>query len=373
MRKRNQHIIILLLTAVGLCSCNFFDSEVPYNGKRDKGRLVVNSFMFDHRPMRVQVAHSWFFTDSTRFMAGNEYGALKDAVVTTECRPLIGSGREAHTWSLTGKLAENGFFYVSPDSLPAAGGDTLLLHVSQPEYGEAFGVQVMPHRAKAQLTAPTVNSYGQLTFSIVFEPYTGNESDVVLLQLPEFTVYGTQKYNKYIYAEEDPISNYGTPYLYSRDLAFDVLDNKRSDSGYFGGQMIWLSAKSLKDGATVQLIADGHVYQEDTELKIDSAVLNLEMFVCTNDAYLYLAGRNRMYSSSGSLPEPSSVSTSDERETDLFALLGELFDELGRQEDYQLYGNLAASPDGRRSDHDDPFGIFAVTTSSEQFVLSCKE
>lgn len=389
-----RNILLCALCVLGMASCeDFFNSEVPYTGKADDRKLVVNATIQDGRYMRygLFVSQSYFIFDSAQYVikADTFYnsnggywisyyeeqrslGLLDDADVTLTIghnEPIPFSyGREAY-WPQK----------IYPLAISA--GDTVRLHVSHPVYGEAFGCQVQPAQISARIADVTFSNFGQVSFLLDIDPYEGAADDVVSISYHFANGNGTvTETAKSLFGNKTSSwpfwAYYGQRTLYSLDPVFSQLPNYQTSSGYYGASAgyydgaasLYLPASALRDGASLRMIADQHLVTNDPDLTynvtFDTLQMEVQLMVHTYDDYRYTTSFANMQGQTA-VDEPSHIMQTG---GNIFDDINEIFSSLGGAEHYLLFGNLSSkdypNPTSASSDVPDVYGHFTLRSSS---------
>lgn len=351
MRKALLNILLMSV----LTACDFFYSEVPYKGNEEESMLVVNSTMDASRPYdaRAYVGRSYFMTDSTQYLVedtgdgryyyGRKSGVLKDAFVTIQVGQNAPMELKYRALNKGSDNVDSLGCYVIPRSsfCEVKPGDTLRLNVAHSRYGSAEAIQVCPSIVEGKISNVSFNKYGEMSFALQLPAYKGSADDVLAIEVNLYDVnakvYSTAKDTEELLYE---FVNYYEPYVYSLDPIFSQLENSQTSAGYFGGHTIYIPASAMKFSRIVNCIMDMRIPDNGREENVvmERLTMDLKLTTLTKEGYEYKRSYQCAVSRETSLPELTS--RSDASSLNLMDYIEDLFDELGGQEDYLLYGNI---------------------------------
>ena len=355
------NILTLFLTLSGvalLVSCrDFFYSDIKYNGSEEDCHLIVNAVFTPDSVPHVYVNRSFFVLNEEQYNESRRFnGALSDAHVEYQTE-----GQQPVSLSLS---ASNAGEYVAPVSFRAEAGDTVVLHVSHPVFGEAWGRQRMPAKLQMRVEDISLNEYQQLLFDVVFEPYTGADDEVIAVSFNSFMISGYKIRGNGRASSDITDLRSSSQTLYSLDPVFGLLGNRQSAAGYYGGKMLYIQGKELREEKRIACLLEPHIYRSKENISIthiDSLSVSFTAQSVSFDVYQYQQSLLATTAEPSSISDPVSVKSSPE-DVDIYALIEELFDELGSLEGVLLYGNLTSvkEPKSNSSDGHRPFGLFGL-------------
>ncbi|MBQ0119004.1 MAG: DUF4249 family protein [Bacteroidales bacterium] len=344
-----------------LSSCDFFYSTVPYNGNEEPPLLVVNALLNEQEPPRVYISRSFFFADTARYIRvpdsryssgyrnlGSHNGNLCDAsaclIITNHHSPFTNNLHYIPASQASAYADELG--YYTTDDLHLSPHDTVTLRVSHPLYGSASATQVCPDTIRVSIQSVEITNYAEAKIKLYIAPYHGNSDDVIFLSCGMcFDGSYSFKFDNRSYVRPLPTSLL-SPYLYSYNNAFLEFNTYQSDYGYFAGQHLLLPASAIRNGLTLDLIADAHIINfpptiEELHCAPKAVQLRLIAMACTRDYYMYVQS---VKASKGYIdtyvPRLTSAPEVEGNSGDIIGQIADVFSELGGQEGTQIQCNI---------------------------------
>ena len=305
---KNQSLILLILTAL-LCGC---EQAIEYNGPQTEQQLAVSAateISTDSVFTYVDVNHSFFFLDgSARYTSDNIYTAcINDADVQIKA--------DNGTWHRLPLLDNEGRYGIR---LKSAATDSIVLKVSHPDYGTAYGCQSVPKPIKAKVKeAKTTDNDIKITLDL--DRYTGKEDDIILLSaaLPCYAV-STDSRSTTITDEQTGEAYYGDSIrltvirtdnhnLTSEDYIFNEL--QKAHNGTYTSRCLMIKASQLKEATTLSFSCPiESIYKPGDEIEITLQTVNYDTY-----RYFLSLGEKTLLTSliSFIFDEPDTCYTSD--------------------------------------------------------------
>lgn len=347
-----------MLLVLALTGCkDFFYSEVTYKGPEQNGLLTVNAeFTPDQTPM-VYVSRSYFFTDTAQIDSvqygvnkTNRYaGYLKNAYVSMRVNneivvPFQMQVNKPPLYQYSDSLV----YYTPAREMKIHAGDTVRLMVGHDEYGHAEAMQVCPSLPNVRFVDMSLTENGQIKLYVLIDQYEGNHTDVLSLNFYFDELQGRKIVNgDTIELKANTVSR--KVYVYTMTPAFRYIYNYEYSSGFCGGRVLYYALSQATETArSAQLFIDQHLllYNEvlaGGKLEIDkmSVICNAEAM--TWDGFQY--SRSFLQARKGFNAYDEDLSHLPATEDGAIPnLMEDLINELGNQEDFQVFCNMKGTP-----------------------------
>lgn len=389
MNKKLQTIYIAALSrfiaCVALvpmiCACdpdnNFFHHPIEFKGAIEDSEMLITAHLEAGKTPCIFVNRSYFFKDSTALLDKEiyyrigkdttfinlekalDYGWLNDA--TVEMQIADGAWEKLSCKQTTAPIDyfgmpcwTDGYCFVSDRILQE--GDMVNIRVSHPDFPKKATVsQLIPLSPRVKVTkidSTKATLLSLLDFKLGIPEYKGAGSDVMCFRA---TSYITE-IRDYRWAPSDyswwkdtiEYTHYKFEYVYSRGIGFSQYNNINTQlsSDYWGSDRIGLYHNANQSGTTTRMNVKA-IYEPYYDVidannirytgRTDSVVL--EVVMMTKDAYLQNASMIAGNYYSVQVADLW-ISNSTVKHDDVLKEIQDIFNELGRLEGVQVFGNV---------------------------------
>ncbi|MCM1035581.1 MAG: DUF4249 domain-containing protein [Paludibacter sp.] len=362
--KSAFRILPLITLALLLMACDWFYHPVTYNGKREKGNLVVTADLQEGTYPQIYVNKSFFFLDSTAYVRNNYSKQLNPAYVRDADVRLIINGNTPIQLHGEERIVPNTqqtnnadiyltkYVYTCDYVLQA--GDVVELSVKVPEFKQiAYAKQVIPMPIVAQLTEVAVGQNPYVSYSDLYDlakltlqisSYQGDANDKLCFigKSYEHRIY-TQYSKKDASIIKSDTTYYVSSMTYSNNVVFSMGGNLNlALSKSFYGSDKGIYCTPLQEETTLDVWVQYRPTKRDSnyyaisEIIIDSVVVEIQAI--SPDAYTFRS--SYVAAEYTYLKAHDYWGGEDSDLYDFTEIIEDMFDELGTLERVQLYSNV---------------------------------